>query len=101
MTAPRSKPARRRTIDDLHVTTAPLKARMGDSRPVTTTFDVALAERIRSEFLEMRGFSPTLQQAERLFHLPEEVCRTMLARLVEEGFLRIEHDGRFRLLRHG
>jgi DNA-binding IclR family transcriptional regulator len=49
----------------------------------------------------MRGFSPTLQQAERLFHLPEEVCRTMLARLVEEGFLRMEHDGRFRLLRHG
>ena len=45
--------------------------------------------------------SEDLQQAERLFHLPEEVCRTMLAKLVEEGFLRIEHDGRFRLLRHG
>jgi len=100
MSTPRSKPTRRRTVHDLHVTTAPLKARIGDSPPVTT-FDVTLADRIRSEFLEMRGFSPTLEQAERLFHLPEEVCRTMLARLVEEGFLRIEHDGRFRLLRHG
>jgi len=100
MTAPRSKPARRQTIHDLYVKAVPLKSRVGESRPVTT-FDVMLANRIRGEFLEMRGFSPTLQQAERLFHLPEEVCRTMLARLVDEGFLRMEHDGRFRLLGHG
>ena len=100
MTAPQSQPASRPAIDSVRVTRVPLKVDAGASRPVTT-FDGALADRIRSEFLEMRGFSPTLQQAERLFHLPEEVCRTMLATLVAEGFLRAEHDGRFRLLQHG
>ena len=99
MPAPSNESARRHPIAALPVPLAPLNVSAGESLGVAT-IDVGLANRIRGEFLEMRGFSPTLQQAERLFHLPEEVCRTMLASLVEEGFLRVERDGRFRLL-HG
>ena len=97
MAAPKSTPASRHSIHDLRV---PLKTDAGDSC-AAPSLDLALADRIRGEFLEMRGFSPTQEQAERLFHLPEEVCRTMLATLVAEGFLRIERDGRFRLLQLG
>jgi DNA-binding IclR family transcriptional regulator len=62
--------------------------------------DAGLVARIRSEFLEMRGFSPTLQQAGRLFHLAHDECRQVLAALVHEGFLHEERDGRYRLSRH-
>ena len=53
--------------------------------------------RVRCEFVEMRGFSPTVQQAARLFQLNQEECGQLLTRLVEEGFLRQTPDGRFRL----
>ena len=53
--------------------------------------------RVRSEFVEMRGFSPTIQQAARLFHLNQDECDELLTRLVQEGFLRQTPDGRFRL----
>jgi DNA-binding IclR family transcriptional regulator len=56
-----------------------------------------LVDRIRSEFGEMQGFSPTLQQAVRLFHLSESECYAVLVTLVEEGFLRESADGRYRL----
>ena len=97
MPAPSNELAGRHPIHTLALPPAPLNPSAGVSLAVAT-IDVGLADRIRGEFLEMRGFSPTLQQAERLFHLPAEVCRTLLARLVDEGFLRVEHDGRFRLL---
>jgi hypothetical protein len=56
-----------------------------------------VADRVRCEFVEMRGFSPTVEQAARLFQLNAEDCRDILKRLVDEGFLRHTPDGRFRL----
>jgi DNA-binding IclR family transcriptional regulator len=54
-------------------------------------------QRVRGEFVEMRGFSPTLQQAARLFHLPPDECSLVLASLANEGFIRQTADGRYRL----
>ena len=53
--------------------------------------------RVRCEFFEMRGFSPTVQQAARLFQLNRTSAAELLTRLVQEGFLRQTPDGRFRL----
>ena len=53
--------------------------------------------RVRCEFVEMRGFSPTVAQAARLFQLQPDECGRILKGLVEEGFLRQTPDGRFRL----
>ena len=55
-----------------------------------------VVDRVRGEFAEMRGFSPTVEQAARLFDLPTEECRQILGRLVQEGFLRRTPDGRYR-----
>jgi hypothetical protein len=56
-----------------------------------------MAARIRGEFIEMRGFSPTVEQAARLFDLPREECDSILASLVQQGFLHRTADGRYRL----
>jgi hypothetical protein len=56
-----------------------------------------IAERVRCEFVEMRGFSPTVDQAARLFQLSREECGRILRGLVDQGFLRQTPDGRFRL----
>jgi Fic family protein len=56
-----------------------------------------VTERIRCEFVEMRGFSPTVEQAARLFQVSREECVRVLKQLVEEGFLRQTADGRYRL----
>lgn len=53
--------------------------------------------RVRGEFFEMRGFSPTVEQAARLFDLPIDECRRVLSGLEREGFLRRTSDGRYRL----
>ena len=53
--------------------------------------------RVRGEFFEMRGFSPTVEQAARLFDLSMDECRGVLSRLEREGFLRRSPDGRYRL----
>jgi hypothetical protein len=53
--------------------------------------------RVRCEFVEMRGFSPTVQQAARLFQINPDECVRLLQRLVQEGFLRQTPDGRYRL----
>ena len=53
--------------------------------------------RIRCEFVEMRGFSPTVDQAARLFQVSREECIRVLKKLVDEGFLRQAADGRYRL----
>ena len=53
-------------------------------------------DRVRGEFVEMRGFSPTIDQAARLFNLSREECGRVLAVLVQEGFLRRTPDGRYR-----
>jgi hypothetical protein len=58
---------------------------------------VDVTDRIRCEFVEMRGFSPTVDQAARLFQVSREECMRVLKTLVEEGFLRQTSDGRYRL----
>lgn len=59
--------------------------------------DTPLVQRVRSELLEMRGFSPTLDQARRLFQLPADACRLILEALISDGFLQCGGDGRYRL----
>lgn len=54
-------------------------------------------DRVRGEFIEMRGFSPTVQQAARLFDLPADACHDVLTALEREGFLTRTPDGRYRL----
>ena len=61
----------------------------------TTPAEPSLA-RVRGEFAEMRGFSPTLPQAARLFNLPVEECARVLTALVQEGSLHQDRDGRYR-----
>jgi hypothetical protein len=78
----------------LHLKPTPLTMRRLDYRRPAAP--VAVAERVRGEFVEMRGFSPTIEQAARLFHLPPDECRTILGSLVQEGFLRQTPDGRYR-----
>jgi hypothetical protein len=56
-----------------------------------------VTDRIRCEFVEMRGFSPTVDQAARLFQVSREECIRVLKKLVDEGFLRQTTDGRYRL----
>jgi hypothetical protein len=56
-----------------------------------------VTDRIRCEFVEMRGFSPTVDQAARLFQVSREECVRVLKTLVDEGFLRQTADGRYRL----
>lgn len=58
-----------------------------------------VTDRVRGEFVEMRGFSPTVQQAARLFDLPADACRDVLSALEREGFLTHTPDGRYRLQR--
>src|SRR4051812_43063532 len=57
-----------------------------------------ILRRIRGEFAEMRGFSPTLAQAARLFDLPPDICSTLLMTMVRDGSLRCCEDGRYRLV---
>jgi DNA-binding IclR family transcriptional regulator len=56
-----------------------------------------VVERVRSAFIEMRGFSPTLAQAARLFDLPAKDCDLILIGLVQNGFLGRTPDGRYHL----
>jgi hypothetical protein len=63
--------------------------------------DQKLVERVRREFSDMRGLSPTIAQARRLFHLADEECLEIFAQLLQEGFLDLCADDRYRLkLRH-
>ena len=87
-----------RTSDPLDVPFKQLTLRTLPSRSVTTSPASEAIERVRGEFVEMRGFSPTLQQAARLFHLPQDECSQVLSTLLKEGFIRQTTDGRFRLI---
>ena len=84
-----------RRSDPLDVPFKQLTVRTLPSRNVPSPASDAL-ERVRGEFVEMRGFSPTLQQAARLFHLPQDECSRVLGTLLKEGFIRQTTDGRFR-----
>lgn len=89
-TAPRGNPLdiapRALSIHSLNYRRGPKPSQPGD-----------VEARVRCEFVEMRGFSPTIQQAARLFQINLEECGRLLTRLVQEGFLRQTPDGRFRL----
>ena len=43
----------------------------------------------------MPGLSLTHTQAQRLWHLDESTCRTILSRLVASGFLRVTAKGNY------
>jgi hypothetical protein len=73
------------------VSPKPLSIRSLDHRAVD------VVSRVRGEFFEMRGFSPTVEQAARLFDLPRDECGRVLSNLEREGFLRRTPDGRYRL----
>jgi hypothetical protein len=81
-------------LPSLAITPKPVSMRSLDYRRGSSA---EVVDRVRGEFVEMRGFSPTIEQAARLFDLPNEVCRQILASLVQEGFLLCTSDGRYRL----
>jgi len=93
MPAPAVKPTPR--TSSLDITPRPASMRSLDYRRTAQPPDVV--DRVRGEFVEMRGFSPTVEQAARLFDLPRDECRRILGGLVQEGFLRCTSDGRYRL----
>ena len=85
--------ARSQVFDD--ITPRPVSIRSLDYRRGVAD----VINRVRGEFVEMRGFSPTVEQAARLFDLSKDECSNVLGSLVSEGFLRCTPDGRYRLPR--
>lgn len=68
-----------------------------DQRQVQRSADPKLVDRVRGEFREMPGFSPTLAQAARMFAISSDECVRVLTTLVREGFLRCGPDGQYRI----
>ena len=56
-----------------------------------------VVQRVRAEFNEMQGFSPTAAQAARLFGLAPDECTHVLGVLVRDGFLVLGSDGLYRI----
>ena len=81
------------SLTDVRFNALPMHAK--PRKPPSLQADVT--DRIRCEFVEMRGFSPTVDQAARLFQVSREECVRVLKKLVEEGFLTRTSDGRYRL----
>jgi hypothetical protein len=52
-----------------------------------------VAERVRAEFEEMPGMTLTMPQASRLFGLEDDLCRTIVNRLVTTAFLKWTQTG--------
>jgi hypothetical protein len=50
---------------------------------------------VQREYDEMPGLVLTAEQAQRLWALEPRMCRTVLGRLVETGYLRRTDAGRF------
>jgi hypothetical protein len=86
--------------DPLDVPLRPISMRSAAPRH-TPQRQVAVVDRVKGEFVEMRGFSPTVEQAARLFDLTTDACRDVLSSLVREGFLTRTSDGRYRLPHQG
>ena len=55
----------------------------------------AFCARVRREYRDLPGLKLTLAQARRLWHVDAAACETMLASLVEQGFLARTADGAF------
>jgi hypothetical protein len=54
-----------------------------------------LLRRIAAEFREMPCLRVTAEQAERLFGLRSDISNRIIAGLVQQGFLRIDEDGKY------
>jgi hypothetical protein len=80
-----------------HVPLKPLRMSTVAPRPTPRAPDQKLVERVRREFSDMRGLSPTMAQAQRLFHLGSDECYEIFAQLLQEGFLNLCADDRYRL----
>jgi len=80
----------------LHVPLKPLRASLKRT-PIRNPADQKLVERVRREFSDLRGLSPTLDQARRLFHVADQECSDIFAQLLQEGFLVRGMDERYRL----
>ena len=52
-----------------------------------------VAKRVRAEFEEMPGMTLTMPQASRLFGIEQDVCKTIVEKLVTAAYLRYTHDG--------
>jgi len=74
---------------------------MNDTTPRTTCQDTprsnVLLNRMLGEFKELPGMSLTLQQASKLFDLPEATCLRLLIRLVDANALCVLDDGHYSL----
>ena len=81
----------------LYIPLTPLRIRSLKPLPTRRPADQKLDERVRREFGDMRGLSPTLAQARRLFHLADQECYEIFAQLLQEGFLDFGADERYRL----
>ena len=84
----------------LHVPLTPLRIRSLVRPRVHKPADQKLVERVRREFSDLRGLSPTIAQARRLFHLADDECLEIFAQLLQEGFLDLCADDRYRLKRY-
>jgi hypothetical protein len=82
--------------DSLDVARKPLSIRNLDYRRGATP-ESRLVERVRGEFSEMPGFSPTLEQMARLFGSPKEECARVVTVLRDEGFLYQSPGGQYRV----
>lgn len=93
MPAPLPTPSIRTLLPEASLSSlpAPVQPRAG-----AATRAPAIVDRVRGEFIEMRGFSPTVEQAARLFQLGRDDCSRVLDTLVGEGFLTQTSDGRYR-----
>ena len=90
-----SKPAPAASL--FEVTLASAKVQRLAERPARRAPARRLVDRVRGEFNEMQGFSPTLDQAARLFSLSRDECHRVFSHLLREGFLGCSADGRYRL----
>jgi hypothetical protein len=54
-----------------------------------------IVRRVRAEYLEMPGLHLTALQAARLWSLEQPVCDAVIARLVDDAFLRLTPTGTF------
>jgi len=68
-----------------------------DLKALPWPVDQRVVDRVRGEFREMPGFSPTLAQAARMFAIPADDCARVLSSLVREGFLQCAPDGQYRV----
>jgi hypothetical protein len=53
----------------------------------------SVAQRVRAEFEEMPGMTLTVAQASKLFGLDNDLCRTVVERLVGSAYLRWTRSG--------